>query len=450
MVILMPDYPSLYDSKKKSVREALGHLKNGDAIISALGAAAPNEILKQLHTVADIGLRGLDVTDCLPLVPYEFLTNPNPEVITNSAWFFAGSQRAAMKAGAENLSHIPQRLHNAGLRRAWAHKRDNRRMVLMASCSPMDSHGFLSISLSATYERSIVDEGAIVIAEVNKQMPRTFGDTVIHISEIEALAEADYPPPALPFVPFTENDEKIASYIAEQIEDGSTVQLGIGGIPNALANGLRGKKHLGIHTEMLTDNMVDLVECGAVDNSMKTLYKHKMVGTFAMGSQKLYDFIDDNPSVLLLNGPWVNDPNVIGQNYKMQSINTALEIDLFGQCASEAIGPIQFSGSGGQADTSIGAQRSEGGHSFMCLYSTASVKTEDGGRRMISKIAPLLKEGSVVTLSRNDVDYVVTEYGIASLRGRSVKERAERLIAIAHPDFRDELRSHVRRNPGVY
>jgi acyl-CoA hydrolase len=281
-------------------------------------------------------------------------------------------------------------------------------------------------------------------------LPRTFGDTTIHISEIDALCEVDYPIPELPFVPFTENDAKIADLVAERIENGSTVQLGIGGIPNALANGLKTKKHLGIHTEMLTDNMVDLVQCGAVDNSMKSLYKHKTIGTFAMGSKKLYDFINDNPSVMLKNGSWVNDPAVIGQNYKMQSINTALEVDLFGQCASEAIGPVQFSGSGGQADTAIGAQRSKGGQSFICLYSTANVKTKDGGRKVVSKIAPWLKEGSIVTLSRNDVDYIVTEFGIASLRGRSVKERAERLIAIAHPDFRDELKAHVRKNPGIY
>jgi acyl-CoA hydrolase len=295
-----------------------------------------------------------------------------------------------------------------------------------------------------------VDEGALVIAEVNPNLPRTFGDAALHISEIDGLVEVDYPAAEIPEVTFTEKDAKIAGFIAERIEDGSTIQLGIGGIPNALASGLKDKKHLGIHTEMLTDNMVDLVNCGAVDNSMKTVCRNKIVGTFAMGTAKLYNYIDNNPSVLLMNGTWVNDPYVVGQNYKMQSINTAMEVDLFGQCASEAIGPVQFSGSGGQADTAIGAQRSQGGHSFICLYSTASVKNADGTRSTISKIAPMLREGSIVTLSRNDVDYVVTEYGVASLRGRRIKERAERLIAIAHPDFREELREAVRRRPDVF
>ncbi|MCL2216777.1 MAG: 4-hydroxybutyrate--acetyl-CoA CoA transferase [Defluviitaleaceae bacterium] len=446
----MPDTRSLYESKKKSIPEALRLIKSDDAIMVALGASEPGDLLSQVHTIADYGVKGVNITNCLPMNDYDFISKPNPEVITNSGWFFGPVQRKAAKAGGGHVSHVPQRLHNAGIRRMYAMKQDNRRIVLFASCSPMDEHGFLSLSLGATYERNLVDSGALVIVEVNKQMPRTFGDTVIHISEIDALVEADRPAPELPFVPFTENDAKIADFIAEKIENGSTIQLGIGGIPNALANGLKTKKHLGIHTEMLTDNMVDLVSCGAVDNSQKTIYKHKIVGTFAMGTQKLYGFINNNPSVVLNAGTWVNDPAVIGQNYKMQSINTALEIDLFGQCASESIGPVQYSGSGGQADTAIGAQRSAGGHSFICLYSTASVKNKNGEREVISKITPMLKQGSVVTLSRNDVDYVVTEYGIVSLRGRSLKERAERLISIAHPDFRDELNFHVKNHPEVY
>jgi len=446
----MSDIKALYDSKKKTIPEALKHIKSGDSIMVALGASEPGDLLSQVHTIADYGIKGVDITNCLPMNDYDFISNPNPEVITNSGWFFGGVQRKAAKAGGAHLSHVPQRLHNAGIRRMYAMQQDKRRIVLFASCSPMDEHGYLSLSLSCTYERNLIDNGAYVIVEVNKQMPRTFGENIVHISEIDVLVESDSPATQLPHVPFTDNDAKIANFIAEKITDGSTIQLGIGGIPNALANGLKNKKHLGIHTEMLTDNMVDLVMCGAVDNSQKSIYRHKTVGTFAMGTQKLYDFINNNPSVVLNKGTWVNDPAVIGQNYKMQSINTAIEIDLFGQCASEAIGPVQYSGSGGQADTAIGAQRSEGGHSFICLYSTASVKNKNGEREVISKITPMLKHGSVVTLSRNDVDYVVTEFGIVSLRGRNLKERAERLISIAHPDFRDELKFHVKKHPEIY
>jgi len=446
----MADFKSLYESKKKTIPQAWELVRSGDSVMTALGAAEPIEMLKSAHTIAANGVKGVDITNCLPMYEYDFIMQPNEDVIFNSAWFFSGSQRKSARAGAQHISYVPQHLHGAGMRRMYAMQQDGRRIVLMASCSPMDEHGFLSLSLSCTYERLLVDNGAVVIVEVNAQMPRTFGDVSLHISEVDALVETDYAPAALPHVPSNENDEKIAAYVAERIEDGSTIQLGIGGIPNALAAGLKGKKHLGIHTEMLTDNMVDLVMCGAVDNSQKTLYRHKTIGTFAMGTKKLYDFINNNPSVMLKNGYWVNDPAVIGQNYKMQSINTALEVDLFGQVASESIGPMQFSGSGGQVDTAVGAQRTKGGHSFICLYSTAMVKDKNGEREVISKIAPMLKQGSVVTLSRNDVDYVVTEYGIVNLRGRSLKERAERLISIAHPDFRDELKFHVKKHPEIY
>jgi len=195
---------------------------------------------------------------------------------------------------------------------------------------------------------------------------------------------------------------------------------------------------------MFTDGMVDLVQCGAVDNSQKTLYKGKSIATFALGSQKLYDFLDDNLSVTFKKGSWTNDPHIVGKNHKMVSINTTLEVDLFGQCASEAIGPIQFSGTGGQTDTAVGAQNCPDGKSFIALYSTANVRDENGGKKTISKISPLLKPGSIVSLSRNDVDYVVTEYGVAWLRGQSIKERVNRLVAIAHPDFRDELKYQAK------
>ncbi len=447
----MPTAQELYLSKKTTVDGALDLIRDGDVIITGIAASEPVELAKRLHTLADRGRRGCDVTSCLPMGAYDYILKPGlEEAVTSSGWFYGGANRSAAKAGIAGNAHVPQRLHSAVTRRLYAIREDGRRPVLFTSCSPMDEHGYLSLSLSVTYERVLVDAGALVVVEVNPNMPRTFGDSAIHISEIDALVEVDYPCSAIPELPFSERDRAIAGFISERIEDGSTIQLGIGGIPNALAAGLMGKKHLGIHTEMLTDNMVDLIMAGAVDNSRKTLYRHKTVGTFAMGSRKLYDFLDNNPSVVMKNGTWTNDPAVIGQNYKMQSINTALEVDLFGQCASEAIGPVQFSGSGGQADTAIGAQRSEGGHSFICLYSTASVKNADGERTEVSKIVPLLKEGSVVTLSRNDVDYVVTEYGIASLRGRSLKERAQRLIAIAHPKFRDELTYMVRQHPEIY
>ncbi len=435
----------LYNSKVKDIEGILDLFKSRDFIISGLAGSEPITILSELHKIKDRGVLGCDITNCLPLGNYEHIMNDSyKDSIFVSSFFYGGQMRKAAAVGNTNTTHMPQRLHTAFKKRTRAI--EDRRLVLLCTCSPMDEHGYLSLSLGCTYEREAIDYGAYVIVEVNPNMPRTFGDTLVHISEIDAILETTNKAPQLPPPTFTEKDQIIGNYIASLVEDGSTIQLGIGGIPNAVAEALKSKKDLGIHTEMFTEGMVELIECGAVNNSKKTLYPHQSVATFALGSQKLYDFLNDNPSVVMRSGNYTNDPNVIGLNYKMVSINTALEVDFFGQCASEAIGPVQFSGSGGQADTAIGAQRSEGGKSIIALYSTANVKNADGTRSLVSKIVPLLKAGSIVTLSRNDVDYVVTEYGIASLSGQPTRERIKRLLAISHPDFREELQQEAIKN----
>ncbi len=255
--------------------------------------------------------------------------------------------------------------------------------------------------------------------------------------------------PELAPAPAGENDHRIGGFIAEMIEDGSTLQLGIGGIPNAVTSMLLDKHDLGIHTEMFTDGMIDLYEGGCIGKAAHSFGHHvltgKMVGAFALGTRRLYDFLDRNPAVALMRGSWVNDPYIIARNRKQVSINTTLEVDLTGQVCSESIGSRQFSGTGGQADTAIGAQMSEGGKSFIALYSTASVKQPDGGRKTVSKIAPALTPGAAVTLHRSNVDYVVTEYGAVRLKGVPVRERVRRLISIAHPDFRAWLAEEADR-----
>jgi acyl-CoA hydrolase len=259
------------------------------------------------------------------------------------------------------------------------------------------------------------------------------------------MIEVDYPAPVLPDSEPNEKDRAIGALIAKHIQDGDCIQLGIGGIPNAVALALMDKKDLGVHTEMLTTGFMKLYQAGAVSNKKKTLHKGKMVAAFALGTQALYDFIDDNPAVMILDGNYVNDPFVIAQNDRQVSINTTIEIDLTGQCASESIGPLQFSGTGGQTDTAVGAQRARGGRSFIALYSTAHVRQKDSDtRKQISKIVPMLKQGANVTLSRNDVDYVVTEHGVVQLRGLSVKERADALISIADPQFQAELTEQAK------
>ncbi|EOD00334.1 acetyl-CoA hydrolase/transferase family protein [Caldisalinibacter kiritimatiensis] len=429
----------LYKSKVISVEEALSKIKSNDNIVSALSAAEPREILSKLHTIAD-RVENVNVTTCLPMANYEYFMNPEyKDSFFMDGWFYSPGIRKAHKNG--NVSYIPNHLHLAAYKRL-AHRKPN---VFLGTAAPMDKHGYISLSLSATYEREMIDNADLVILEVNPNMPRTFGDTIIHISEVDYIVETDYQVPELPVLEPSDKDRIIGKFIADLIEDGSTIQLGIGGIPNAVTAELMDKKDLGIHTEMFTDGMVDLYEAGVITSKKKTLMPGKTVATFALGTRKLYDFIDDNPAVNIMRGAWVNDPYVVGKNHKMVSINTTLQVDLTGQCCSESLGHKHFSGTGGQADTAIGAQNSPGGKSIIALYSTAKVRVPGSDKRkVVSKIVPRLDYGAAVTLSRNDVDYVVTEYGVASLRGTSIRERVERLINIAHPDFRAELRKEAK------
>lgn len=433
------DHQEMYRRKLITVEQALDMIKSHDHIVSALAAAEPKALLSQLHTRAD-QLEGVIISTCLPMGEYEYFMNPQyKESFLMEGWFYSPSIRKAHQHG--NVSFIPNHLHLAATKRI-VHRRPN---VFVGTASPMDKHGYLSLSLSATYEREMIEHADLVIIEVNPNMPRTFGDTIIHISQLDYVIEAAYPVPQLPVVTPSEKDRVIGAYIADLVEDGSTIQLGIGGIPNAVAAALMNKRDLGIHTEMFTDGMVDLYQAGVITGKCKTLMPGKMVATFALGTQKLYDFIDDNPAVSIMRGTWVNDPYVIGQNHQMVSINTTLEIDLTGQCCSESIGHSQFSGTGGQADTAIGAQISKGGKSIIALYSTASIRVPgQEERKTISKIVPRLSHGAVVSLSRNDVDFVVTEYGVAALKGTSIRDRVKALIEIAHPDFRDQLRDEAK------
>lgn len=429
----------IYNNKLITVEEALNKIKTNDNIVSALSAAEPKETLSRLHEVAE-NVKNVNISTCLPIGDYEYFTNPEySESFLMEGWFYSPAIRKAHKNG--NVSFIPNHLHLSAPKRIF-HRKPN---VFLGTGSLMDKHGYISLSLSATYEREMIENADIVILEINPNMPRTFGDTIIHVSEVDYIVESNYSVPELPVVEPSEKDKIIGKYIADLVEDGSTIQLGIGGIPNAVAAELMNKKDLGVHTEMLTDGMVDLYKAGVITGKYKTLMPGKMVATFALGTKKLYDFIDDNPAVNIMRGSWVNDPYVIGKNHKMVSINTTLEIDLSGQCCSEAIGHTQFSGTGGQSDTAIGAQISKNGKSIIALYSTANVRvpgTDD--RKTISKIVTRLARGAAVSLSRNDVDYVVTEYGVASLRGTSIRERVEDLIGIAHPDFREQLRQEAK------
>lgn len=417
-----------------TVQEAIDLVKSNDEIVVGMAANEPQLFMSNLHLAGE-RVKNVTVTNCLPIANAEFFIDPKwRNSFFLDGWFYTNVLRKAHENG--NISFIPNHLHLAGTKRLY-HNKPN---IFVTAASMPDKHGYVSLSLSNVYERQMINAADITILEINPNFPRTLGDVAVHITEVDYLVKADYPAPTLPAAEPTEKDTIIGNLIAEQIHDGDTIQLGIGGMPNAVAKALINKKDLGIHTEMFTSGMLDLIKAGVINGSKKTLHPGKHVACFAFGTKELYDFIDDNPSVMILNGAYVNDPAIIGLNDNQVSINSTLEIDLTGQCASESLGTRQFSGTGGQSDTAVGAQNAKNGRSFMALYSTAMVKNPvTGEREETSKIVTTLKPGAAVSLSRNDVDYVVTEYGIVSLRGTNIRERAKLLISIAHPKFREQL-----------
>jgi acyl-CoA hydrolase len=303
--------------------------------------------------------------------------------------------------------------------------------LVVAASAPPDRHGYFSLGTNCDYAATFIGRVPFFL-EVNERMPRTFGRNQVHASQIVGWTHVDRPlvevAPAVP----GDVEHAIAAHVAERIADGATIQTGIGAIPNALLEQLRGHRDLGVHTELLSDGLIDLVERGVVTGTRKRLRTGKVVGTFALGTEALYGFLDQNPAVDMLPVDYVNDPRVIGQENMFVSINATTEVDLVGQCASETVAGRYWSSSGGQADFARGALFSPNGHGFVVLPSTAA-----GGS--ISRIQPVLTPGSMVTTIKNTVDRVVTEYGVAEMRGRSIRQRAHALIAIAHPRFRDEL-----------
>ncbi|SMB99232.1 Acyl-CoA hydrolase [Thermanaeromonas toyohensis ToBE] len=421
-----------YRRKLISIDEAVKMVKSGQTIGAAMTASTPVGLLSALGKRRD-ELENVRIITALTLgAGFDYFLDPSMKGhFLLESLFYGGYERKGHALG--TVSFIPSNGRDwGGLILA-----NNPLDIFWGTASPMDRYGYFSLSLSLSYEKDWLEAAKLVVLEINPNLPRTYGDTHVHISQVDYIVENERPlieiPPAEPDA----IDEAIGAYVAELIEDGSTIQLGIGGIPNAIARNLMNKKDLGVHTEMFTDGMVDLWEAGVITGRKKTLWPGKMVGAFALGTRKLYDFVRENLAVEFQRGRITNDPCVIAQNYKMVSINTALQIDLTGQVVSESIGPVQYSGTGGQFETAMGAQKSPGGKSIIALRSTAKNGT-------ISTIVPSLPAGARVTLTRAEVDYVVTEYGIAHLKGRSIRDRVKLLISIAHPDFREELRKEAQ------
>ncbi len=432
------DYTELLKQKLVSVEGALERIPD-NAWLFTYGYGEPVGLLSRLTELK--GRRhGITFVDSLNAQPYPFYSDPEMRgVVDSESIFFAHFCREYQKSGA--ISFIPNHLGRGFKDKLWNIRRrcPERPIVYAIQVSPIDEHGYFTTGTVGMSNRMLVENADVVILEIDEDMPRTFGNTYIHVSEATCVYQGPNQMFYMPERPQSELDLRIGQYVADLIEDESTLQLGIGGIPNAVAVALRDKHNLGVHTEMLSDSLIDLYRAGVVTNAAKTLHKDKMVTAFSFGSKAAYDFLDNNPNVLHLEVGYTNDPAVIRQNRKMVSVNTTLQVDLTGQCASESIGTLQLSGTGGQTETASGARQSEGGKSIIALHSTANVKNADGERERVSTIVPTQPAGMAISLMRADVDFVVTEYGVASLRGASIRERAQELINIAHPDYRDQL-----------
>lgn len=416
----------LYNSKKKSCGEAAALIRSDWVIGMDAGASQPDGIITCLCDRIN-ELFNVKVHTMLDVYPYAFYADSSYDGHINGvSWFSSNGARKAINTGFADF--IPNYYRDCPKL-----IRENYRFDLYcASVAPMDENGNFSLATTGSYSEAMIEKADRIFVEVNECQPYVPGGLMIPVDRVDVITENTHEIPVLPPTKLDETSITIGNIIAEQIPDGACIQLGIGAIPDAVGNALKTKQHLGIHTEMFTDSMVELIQCGAVDNSRKQLHPGKTVTTFAFGSQRIYDFLDNNPDVLILPVDYVNNPEVICRNDNMISINACIEVDFWGQVSSESIGTKHMSGSGGQVDYVRGACQSKGGKSFIAFESTTK-----GGT--ISKIKPILTEGAVVTTSKNDVDYIVTEYGMAHLRGRSLAERTKQLIAIAHPNFRDEL-----------
>ena len=424
----MADYKAIYQTKLTTAEQVAQQVQSGWVIgMDAGPTQTPAIIGAMAEKIRATDTKDVKVHTMLDSYPFAFYEgNTLFGKMTGYSWFSSGGARKAVNGGYADLFPAYYRDIPGHIKRLYDFD------AYCVAVSPMDSHGYFSLATTSSYSEAMISKAKRIFIEVNEKQPRCLCGTQIHVSQVDAIVENTHDIPVLPPVVIDDVSRTIGNLIAEQIPDGACIQLGIGAIPDATGMALKTKHDLGIHTEMFTDSMVELLECGAVNNSKKQIHRGKTVTTFAFGSQRIYDYINDNPCFEILPVDYVNDPNVICQNDNMISINAALEVDLFGQVCAESVGTKHMSGSGGQIDYVRGACQSKGGKSFIAFSSTAK-----GGT--ISKIKSILTPGAIVTTSKNDVDYIVTEYGIAHLRGESLGSRARQLISIAHPDFRDEL-----------
>lgn len=399
-------------------------LSPGTNVVVPLANGEPVSVLNAIDSAAD-RLVGIRVHQMHALHDHPYLHHTDRGRLDHVSYFLSDTTREPFRRGTVDL--VPTHFSEMPL----LLRQLEGPLVVTASVSPPDHHGYFTLGTNADYAASLIGRVPFFV-EVNARMPRTNGRNQIHVSQVAGWCEADYPLVEVPVPDPTEVERHIGELVAERIENRSTIQAGIGAVPTAVLEFLGGHTDLGVHTEVMSDPMIDLIESGVVTGVHKVRVASKAVATFALGTRRLYDFLDEHLAVELLPVDWVNDPRVIAQQPRMVSINATTEVDFLGQCASETVAGRYWSGSGGQADFARGAMYSEGGQGFVVLPSTAR-----GGT--VSRIVGRLTPGSAVTTMKNTVDKVVTEHGVAELRGRSIRERTHALIAIAAPEFRDDL-----------
>jgi 4-hydroxybutyrate CoA-transferase len=425
-----------YQSQIATAQEAVRSIKSGDRIFLSGNASVPQKLLSALVEFAP-NLCNVEICQALSIGSSEYVEPKMAKHLRVNSMFISENVRQAVQEGRADftpvlLSEFPLLFKNGFLPLD----------VALIHVSPPDEHGYCSFGVEVGLTKSAAESAKIIIAEVNQQMPRTLGDSFIHVSKLHHIIPVNYPLPEVHMLNAGSSDvtEKIVRYIVELIPNGATMQLGIGAIPNTVLKYLYQKKDLGVHSELFSDGVIGLVEAGVITNTRKTLHRGKIIAGFIIGTQELYSWVDNNPLVELHPTEYVNDPFIIAQNEHMVAVNSAIEIDLTGQVCADSIGPKLYSGVGGQLDFIYGASRSKGGIPIIALPSTTTLK--DG--TLISRITAMLNRGAGVVTSRNHIRYVVTEYGVADLYGKSIRQRSQKLIKIAHPDFRSALEKQAK------
>lgn len=430
------DWKETYRSRVVTPEEAVRSIQSGDRIFLTGNCSVPRKLLQALIDYAP-ALHNVEICQALTVAGSEYVAPEMDGHLRVNSLFISGNVRKAIQEGRADftpvlLSEFPL-LFKRGVLPVD---------VAFVHVSPPDNHGYCTLGIESGLTRSAANAARIIMAEVNQQMPRMHGDTLIHVNDIDYIIPVDYPLAELPMNEDGCNEvcAKIACLIAERIPDGATLQTGIGAIPDTVLSFLKDKKDLAIHSELFSDGIIDLVKSGVINGSRKTIHPGKIIAGFMLGTHRLYEWANDFPMIELHRTEYVNNPFTIAQNPRMVAMNSAIEVDLTGQVCADSIGPKFYSGVGGQLDFIYGAGLSDGGLPIIAMPSTSTLR--DG--TVISRIVPTLKPGAGVTTTRNHIHYVVTEYGMVDLYGKSIRQRAQLLISIAHPDFRDELKYQAK------